>query len=134
MPTAKFGAAKGSLRGMLERLTVSDDDLAAGELLSRSEGAGCCAVSTAADRSKVRLLGVLRTVTLQPRRGMPALEAELFDGSGTVTLVWLGRRRITGIACGRRIVAQGRISTLDGRRVIYNPAYELLTEGVDESA
>jgi hypothetical protein len=123
---------KRGLRGVFARLAASDDDLAADELLIRSQGAGCCPVSDALDRSKVKLRGVLRSVTLQPRRGTPALEAELFDGSGTVMLVWLGRRRITGISCGRRIVVEGRISALDGRRVIYNPAYELQPEGVDE--
>ncbi len=56
---------------------------------------------------------------------MPALEAELFDGSGVVLLVWLGRRRITGISPGRSIAVEGRIGVHDGHRVLYNPRYEL---------
>ena len=55
-------------------------------------------ISEAPDRTAVRLSGSLRTVTLRPRGGVPALEAELFDGSGALTLVWLGRRQITGIS------------------------------------
>ena len=54
----------------------------------------------APDRERVRLRGTLRTVTLRPRGGVPALEAELFDGTGVITVVWLGRRRIAGIAPG----------------------------------
>ena len=53
------------------------------------------------------------------------LEAELFDGSGSVTLVWLGRRRIPGIEPGRTLTARGRFAAFDGKRVIYNPWYEL---------
>ena len=50
-----------------------------------------------------------RTVTLRPRGGVPALEAELYDGSGSISVVWLGRRRIGGIAPGRGIRVVGRI-------------------------
>lgn len=83
-------------------------------------------IAAAPDREVVRLRGTLRTVTLRPRGGVPALEAELFDGSGVITVVWLGRRRIAGIAPGRSIQVQGRIGMHDGVRIIYNPRYELL--------
>ena len=56
---------------------------------------------------------------------VPTLEAELFDGSGSLTLVWLGRRRIPGIEPGRTVTARGRFAAVEGKRVIYNPWYEL---------
>ena len=40
-------------------------------------------------------------------------------------LIWLGRRKIEGIAAGRQLKAYGRIGTRNGCRVIYNPRYEL---------
>lgn len=86
---------------------------------------GCCPVVEAPDREPVELQGSLRTVTLRPRGGVPALEAELYDGTGTITLVWLGRRRIAGIAPGRTIRVQGRIAPHEGRRILFNPRYEL---------
>ncbi len=49
-------------------------------------------------------------MTLRPRAGVPALEAELFDGSAALDVVWLGRRAITGIEPGRKLIASGRIS------------------------
>ena len=67
-----------------------------------------------------------RSVTLQPRAGVPALEAELFDGTGTVTVIWLGRREIAGIQAGRRIRVEGLVAVNEGRAVMYNPKYELL--------
>ena len=66
-------------------------------------------IADAPDRERVRLRGTLRTVTLRPRGGVPALEAELYDGSGVITVVWLGRRRIAGIGPGRAIQVEGRI-------------------------
>jgi hypothetical protein len=56
---------------------------------------------------------------------VPTLEAELYDGSGSVILVWLGRRQIAGIEPGRTLTARGRIAENQGRGVIYNPWYEL---------
>jgi hypothetical protein len=74
----------------------------------------------------VTVFGTIRSVTIRPRAGTPALEAELFDGSGSVTLVWLGRRTIAGIEPGRQLRADGRITSGEGRKLIYNPRYELV--------
>ena len=68
----------------------------------------------------------MRTVTLRPRGGVPALEAELDDGSGVLTIVWLGRRRIAGISPGQAMRVGGRIGNYDGVRIMYNPRYELM--------
>ena len=62
---------------------------------------GWSPIADAPDREKVVVQGTLKTVTLRPRGGVPALEAELYDGSGSISVVWLGRRRIGGIAPGR---------------------------------
>ena len=83
-------------------------------------------IASAPDREPVRLRGTLRTVTLRPRGGVPALEAELTDGTGSVTVVWLGRRQITGIAPGRSIAVEGRIGPHGGERILFNPRYELI--------
>jgi hypothetical protein len=64
-------------------------------------------------------------VTLRPRGGVPALEAELYDGSALITLVWLGRRRIAGIEPGRAIKVVGRVGVQHKVRVMFNPRYEL---------
>lgn len=122
----------GWLKGVWSRLAASDSELAAGELRDDVERAGCTCLSDVPDRARARVRGVLKTVTMQPRHGLPALEAELFDGTDTVTLIWVGRRRIIGVDCGRPMVAEGRVSMLEGRRVMFNPAYELQAEGVNE--
>jgi hypothetical protein len=115
---------KGRLRRSLSRW-ASSDDAEAKELQNDTVKAGCCPVADAGDRQRVQFAGNLRTVTLRPRGGVPALEAELYDGSGVVTLIWLGRRRITGIEPGRQIKVEGRTGVQDGARVMFNPRYEL---------
>ncbi|WP_209021782.1 OB-fold nucleic acid binding domain-containing protein [Nocardioides sp. 503] len=113
------------LRRTISRWANSSDQHAA-DLRRTYADAGVATIAEAPDREPVRLRGTLRTVTLRPRGGVPALEAELFDGSGVLTVVWLGRRRIAGISPGRSIEVQGRIGAHEGVRIIYNPRYELM--------
>lgn len=101
------------------------DDQASADLRRDHVAAGRMTIAEAPDRARVELFGTLRTVTLQPRGGVPALEAELTDGTGVLTLVWLGRRSIRGISAGRAVAVSGRIGLHDGVRVIFNPRYEL---------
>lgn len=115
---------KGRLRRSLSRW-ASATDMEAKQLQSDAARAGCCSVADARDRERVELQGSLRTVTLRPRGGVPALEAELYDGSGVITLIWLGRRRIAGIEPGRAMKVHGRIGEHDQMRVMFNPRYEL---------
>jgi hypothetical protein len=112
------------LRKSLSRWASSADQEAA-ELKADAVKAGCCPIGEAPDRSRVEVQGSLRTVTLRPRGGVPALEAELYDGSGVLTLIFLGRRRIAGIEPGRQIKVVGRIGEQDGAHVMFNPRYEL---------
>jgi hypothetical protein len=53
------------------------------------------------------------------------MEADLWDGSGSLTLVWLGRRDILGVRPGRRIIVRGRIARINDERTMYNPSYQL---------
>jgi hypothetical protein len=102
------------------------EDQHARELRETTKAGRCDLIADCDDRTPVRLRGTLRTVTLRPRGGVPALEAELFDGSGSLVLVWLGRREIAAITPGRLVEVQGRVGRLNGDRVIYNPRYTLL--------
>lgn len=86
----------------------------------------CVPIRDLALREPVRLRGTLRTVTLRPRGGVPALEAELYDGTAAITLVWLGRRRIAGIKPGRDVQVWGRVGLQGGIPVLFNPRYELI--------
>jgi len=98
-------------------------------LRSEIEAAGAHAVRDTTVGEPVCVAGTLQAVVLRPLAGVPTLEAELYDGTGTVTLVWLGRRRIRGIDPGRSLVARGRLTERDGKRTVYNPVYDLRAPG-----
>lgn len=114
-----------SLRGFLHRLTASDEELEAQELQRESAETGATPVGRCQRGQLVSVTGRLRTVVYTPRTNLPTLEADLYDGSDVVTLIWLGRRHIAGIEPGRQLTARGRIAIRDDRKVIYNPYYEL---------
>lgn len=115
----------GLFRRALHRLSADPRQLDAEDLHKEATAAGATPVARCPDKEQVCVAGTLNSVKLRPRGGAPTLEAELYDGTGTVTLVWLGRRRIAGIEPGRSMVARGRLMNDDGRWLIHNPRYEL---------
>ncbi len=115
-----------TLKELLHTLSASRAEVeAAEERVEAGRSVGCTTVESAPPRRRAKVSGVLRSVTFRPRQGVPALEAELYDGSGSLALVWLGRREIAGIIPGRRLTAEGMVCLVDGRRAIFNPRYEL---------
>ena len=119
-------AKENMLQRALRRITSSNAELESEELQRNVREEGSVPILNCQDRQRVQLTGTVSSVTITPRAGHPALEVELRDGSGAVTLVWLGRRQIPGIDCGRTLKVWGRISCHDGRRLVYNPRYELM--------
>ena len=119
-------ARENMLQRALRRLASSNVELESEELQRKVREEGAVPILNCEDRQRVQLTGTVSTVTITPRAGHPALEVELRDGSGAVTLVWLGRRQIPGIDPGRTLKVWGRISCHEGKRLIYNPGYELM--------
>ena len=108
------------------RLFASTEELASESRHRLAEETGADEIGKAVDRAWVRVRGTVDLISLQPRQDRPWLEAELTDGTGRVTLVWMGRDRIRGIEPGRDLVAEGRISCVGGSKRMYNPLYHLL--------
>lgn len=124
-PSPRGPEGRGRFKRFLDRISSSEEDLREEELRQDADSKGCTRIGNCNDRQIARVTGTLRTVTLRPRAGVPTLEAELFDGSAALELVWLGRRAIAGIEPGRRLIAWGRIAHHHGRPVMFNPKYEL---------
>jgi RecG-like helicase len=119
-------AKENMLQRALRRFASSNAELESEDLQRKVREEGAVPIQNCEDRQHVQLTGTVATVTITPRAGHPALEVELRDGSGAVTLVWLGRRQIPGIDPGRTLKVWGRISCHEGKRLIYNPRYELM--------
>ena len=114
------------LQRALRRLASSNAELESEDLQKNVRDEGAVPIQSCEDRQQVSLTGTISTITIAPRAGHPALEVQLRDGSGSVTLVWLGRRQIPGIDPGRTLKVWGRISCHEGKRLLYNPRYELM--------
>jgi len=123
-PARRPGAPGSSLHRLVRKLTASEQQLEDERLQHDASRSGCALARDCERGQLVSLTGRLRTVVYTPRTNLPTLEAELYDGSDTVTLVWLGRRRIAGIEPGRTLTVRGRLAQRDDRKVIYNPFYE----------
>jgi len=115
----------GLLSRVTARLVRTESELEARELQEDTSRLGATPIVDLADRSRASVCGAVRSVTLRPRVNVPALVVELYDGSRTLNLVWLGRRRIGGIVPGTYLTAHGRVTYKHGIPTIFNPAYEI---------
>jgi hypothetical protein len=109
----------------LRRLTAEAHHLDAAALQDDVERCAAVALGQLRRGQEATVTGRLRAAVYTPRATVPTFTVELFDGSGSIDLVWLGQRRIVGLEPGRAIFARGRVGVHDGRLAIYNPWYRL---------
>lgn len=115
-------------RGLWKSLTRSQAQVEADELqdeLAGEQADDLLAICNCTAGQEVAIRGMVRAITVRPQGAVPALEVDLYDGSGTVTVVWLGRRSIPGIEPGRSMVVHGRLTNNEDNPTMYNPRYEL---------
>ena len=110
----------------LKRLLTPEHELQARSILQESLKSGARRIADCQSGERALVSGVLDSVMMRPRKATRAVEAELFDGSGYLRIVWLGRRSIAGVEAGRPVSVSGRIVTgEDGHLTMFNPRYEL---------
>lgn len=112
-------------RRFFGRMAESDEQRYAEEIEAWAAATpGTVRIRDAGTRSRVRLAGVVRRITVRPLEGNESLEALLYDGTGEVIVVWMGRRSIPGLNLGTRLVVEGLLADhRSGRRVV-NPSFE----------
>jgi hypothetical protein len=115
--------------GVIARIFASRSEIEAADEQRVAHSRGSTLAVNTRPRVRAEVSGVLRSVTYRPQDKVPALLAELYDGSGSVDLVWLGRRDVAGIQPGRRLVASGMVCPGHRRNTIFNPRYELAPVG-----
>jgi len=87
----------------------------------------CQAIAEAGYRQKVTVGGVVQAVRLQTMAGAPTLECTLHDGTGRISVVFLGRRQVPGVENGAAMRVSGRVGEYQGRMAILSPDYHLLS-------
>jgi hypothetical protein len=119
-------AAEGYLRRLTRRLTEDPEQRDAEELCDEAVTTGAQRAVDGERGQEVTVVGTLRSVECNGKCCADGVRAELFDGTDTIELVWLGQRRIPGIESGRTLRVQGRLGKLEnGGKAIYNPHYEI---------
>jgi len=89
---------------------------------------GVVSIAELPPRIEGTVVGEILSMRIVPRAGSPSLEATITDGTGSIVVVWTGRRKIAGVAPGKRLVVSGRGAATGpkGRLLMFNPIYELL--------
>lgn len=112
-------------RRFLRRMAESDEDRYADEIMAWASAIpGTVRIKDVDPRNRAKLAGVVRRITVRPLEGHESLEALLWDGTGDVSVVWMGRRSIPGLSLGTRLVVEGMVADQRGRRRIVNPSFE----------
>ncbi len=112
-------------RRFFSRVAESDEQRYAEEIEGWcSTIPGTVRIRDATARTRVKLAGVVRRITVRPLEGNESLEALLDDGTGEVTVVWMGRRSIPGLNLGTRLIVEGLLAEQRGERRIVNPRFE----------
>ena len=83
-------------------------------------------IADVAVRERAMVAGRVRAMRIQPWGGNPSLEVSLADESGSVTVVFFGRRSIGGVTLGSVMTVTGVVGEHRGIRAILNPSYTLL--------
>ena len=75
---------------------------------------------------KVTVEGRVMSLAIHPVEQNSVLACEIADETGSLTVLFYGRKQIPGVDCGSRVRLQGSVGMRDGRPVMINPMYVLL--------
>ena len=79
-------------------------------------------------RRRAKVVGRVRSVNVGPLAGAPTFECVLVDGSGALTVAFLGRRSVAGIQPGKYLMLEGTVGSYQGRLAMLNPEYEFVAD------
>jgi RecG-like helicase len=115
----------GAITRWLARLNESDEERLAAETRAWADSIpGSVRIAGAPKRESVKIAGVIRRITVLPMEGAEALAALISDGTGEVTVTFMGRRGIGGLSLGRHVVVEGVLSDQHGELRMVNPRLE----------
>jgi hypothetical protein len=117
------------LKKLFKNLTTSVTQLDAERLRKFCESRpGAVPITDLPPRVEGTVVGEITSLRIVPRAGSASLEATVSDGTGSLVVVWTGRRKIAGVTPGKRLVLSGRGAATGprGRLLMFNPSYELL--------
>jgi len=90
--------------------------------------AGTEPIANATFRVRGRFSGRVRSVRVQPWAGTSTLELTLVDETGSINVVFLGRKQIAGIKPGTRLIVDSVVGEHRGHLALLSPNYEILAD------
>jgi hypothetical protein len=88
-------------------------------------GTASVAIADVEWRQRVRVTGTVSALRVQSMSGTCTLECTLGDDTSGISVLFLGRRTIAGIAIGTKMTVEGMVVDHHGRLAIMNPVYEI---------
>jgi len=121
----KTGALLARARRTLRRALAAEAELVADDAVGADPPVGVQPIASVQPRQQVELSGWIDSVRPEPAGPGRNFQADLSDGTGVVTLIWMGRADIPGIAAGTNLSVTGRVADQGTRMVIHNPVYTI---------
>ncbi len=113
------------------RVETGTDDDAVGVAPHEAHG-GTTPIGSVSWKQRVTIEGRVKIVQVGTKAGK-SLEAQVFDETGGMRLLFFGRTKIPGIVPGAIVRATGTVGEYKGHLALANPRYELLSsEGARE--
>jgi RecG-like helicase len=111
------------------RLAESDESRLAEETRSWAcTVPGAVPIAESPERRPVRVAGEVRRITVLPMEGNESVQTVLSDGTGEMTVVFMGRRALPGLNLGTRVIVEGVAGRQrDGTLRMVNPKFEFST-------
>ncbi len=115
------------------RVETGTDDDAVGVAAHEARG-GTTPIGSVSWKQRVTIEGRVKIVQVGTKAGK-SLEAQVFDETGGMRLLFFGRTKIPGIVPGAIVRATGTVGEYKGHLALANPRYELLSsDGTHEPA
>ncbi|MEA2447659.1 MAG: hypothetical protein QOK47_1296 [Actinomycetota bacterium] len=116
------------LNKLLGKLTQTPEELRSEELKRWAATVpSVTPLGEAPSRERVKVVGVVESIRIDPREGSGSIEATLCDGTGEIVARWLGRQSLSGIRLGAALAVEGILGEgSEGKRVVLNPEYHLI--------
>ncbi len=85
-------------------------------------------------RQRMKVAGRVHSMRVQPAAGISSLEATIVDTTGSLVLIFQGRRLVPGIETGALLLAEGMIGERAGRTAMINPTYTIIASPSQEES
>jgi hypothetical protein len=82
-------------------------------------------ICDARPQARVAVTGIVRLTEIVPVGGSVACRCVIFDGTGELDALFLGRRAVCGLTAGARCGVTGTAGMRGARLVVWNPRYRL---------